>query len=194
MASFLKTLPGIIDLNGGWLFSINLTCTDEVCVRKAQSCVGSLSSFWIKKVSCMSLAGWSKGKFSAVKLCLSSSICGPFTIVKPMRVKISLICFKTNETGCLAPSSLLSPGSVKSKSAMAFSETLSNFSLYNSIFCSINTLNSFIILPAVFFSSPGRALKISNSSFKIPLRPKNWMRKFSSSSAFFGSKAFISTL
>ena len=46
-------------------------------------------------VSCMSRAGCSAGMFSASKQCHSSSISGPSTIAKPMRVKISSIRSRT---------------------------------------------------------------------------------------------------
>ena len=57
-----------------------------------------------KKVSCMSRAGCSCGKFKAVKLCQSSPISGPSDKLKPMRPKISTISFFTNDKGCLLPS------------------------------------------------------------------------------------------
>ena len=57
----------------------------------------------MKKVSCMSRAGWYSGRFNAVKLCQSSSISGPSDTLKPMVEKISIIWFFTIEIGCREP-------------------------------------------------------------------------------------------
>lgn len=70
--------------------------------------------FFNKKVSCISLAGCSKGKLSALKTCQSSSISGPSEIVKPSLLKIETISFLTKLIGCLEPSLYASPGKDKS--------------------------------------------------------------------------------
>ncbi len=66
-----------------------------VCVRSASS----FSPFEIKKVSCMSRAGCSGGKLSALKLCQSSSISGPSDTTKPTRLNISIISRRISESG-----------------------------------------------------------------------------------------------
>jgi hypothetical protein len=50
----------------------------------------------MKKVSCISRAGWYSGKFNAVKLC---QIIWPFRHVETDIRKISIIWFYTNEIG-----------------------------------------------------------------------------------------------
>ena len=64
----------------------------DVCVRsKISGCCS------MKKVSCMSRAGCSGGKFRDSNTCQSSSISGPSATVKPMRENISMISFLTRE-------------------------------------------------------------------------------------------------
>ena len=94
MASFRYTLPGQIMRMGGCVFSITRVCTDEVWVRSRMS-----GLFCIKKVSCISRAGWSSGKFSDVNTCQSSSISGPSAIEKPNLLNISHISSFTIEMG-----------------------------------------------------------------------------------------------
>ena len=57
----------------------------------------------MKKVSCVSRAGWPSGKFSAVKLCQSSSMSGPSATVKPISPNTAAISSNTCMTGCSAP-------------------------------------------------------------------------------------------
>ena len=83
---------------GGCACSIVRVCTDEVWVRSKMS-----GERWMKKVSCMSRAGWSSAKFRAENTCQSSSISGPSAIEKPNRAKMSQISFFTSESGCLVP-------------------------------------------------------------------------------------------
>ncbi len=64
MASFLKTLPGQMILIGRGRFSIALTCTQLVWVRRRRGFRWPADT---KKVSCISLAGWFSGKLRAVK-------------------------------------------------------------------------------------------------------------------------------
>ena len=76
MASLRNTLPGHITRIGGLRFSIVLTCTELVWVRRRTG----LTPEEMKNVSCMSLAGWSGGKLRASKTWWSSSISGPSAI------------------------------------------------------------------------------------------------------------------
>ncbi len=62
----------------------------------------------------MSRAGCSAGMFSASKQCHSSSISGPSTMAKPMRVKIASIRSRTIVSGWRWPSAGARPGSVTS--------------------------------------------------------------------------------
>jgi len=101
MASFRKTLPGKIIRMGGFVFSMILTCTEDVWVRKRTSLPSAL--FSMKKVSCISRAGWSGVKLRAEKLCQSSSISGPSAIVNPMRAKMSMIRLSTIDNGWRLP-------------------------------------------------------------------------------------------
>ncbi len=59
-----------------------------------------------KKVSCISRAGWPTGKFSAVKLCSSSSTSGPSATEKPRSAKIATISSVTWLTGWMRPMSI----------------------------------------------------------------------------------------
>lgn len=94
IASFLNTLPGINALIGGFWFFITLTCTDDVCV------LNRISGFFvIKKVSCISLAGCSGGKFNAENTCQSSSTSGPSSTTKPNLLNIDDISLLTNDIG-----------------------------------------------------------------------------------------------
>ena len=69
MASLRNTRPGKMARMGGCVFYITRICTLEVCVRSNTS-----GSFSMKKVSCISRAGCSGGKFNAENTCQSSSI------------------------------------------------------------------------------------------------------------------------
>ena len=86
---------------GGWLVSMTRLCTDEVWVRRMMSGCASM-----KKVSCMSRAGWSSAKFIEENTCQSSSTSGPSARAKPMRAKMSMISFFTMESGWRVPSSM----------------------------------------------------------------------------------------
>ena len=58
---------------------------------------------WMKKVSCISRAGWFSSKLRAVKLCQSSSISGPSEILNPIWEKMSIILDVTMEIGWRDP-------------------------------------------------------------------------------------------
>src|SRR5437764_8890118 len=111
---------------GGGCVSITRTCTDDVCVRKAYCSFKFFDS--TKKVSCISRAGCSGGKFSAEKLCQSSSISGPSVMLNPMRSNICTMRFRIIEIGCSDPKEICSPGNVKSTS-LTTDDLLSNESL-----------------------------------------------------------------
>ena len=67
---------------------------DEVWVRRRMS-----GERVMKKVSWVSRAGCSGGKFRAEKTCQSSSTSGPSEMVKPRRVKMEMISLRTTEIG-----------------------------------------------------------------------------------------------
>src|SRR5690606_19118004 len=67
----------------------------------------------------MSAAGWSRGVFSAVKLCHSVSASGPRTRVKPSPLKTSQTSSITCVIGWKAPRQLRRPGSVRSSPGSA---------------------------------------------------------------------------
>ena len=108
MVSFLYTLPGDKIRKGGFAAPL------LVLARRRCVCVVPHRIYIYKKVSCISLAGWSSGMFNAVKLCQSSSISLSSSTVKPIRLNSSIILFLTNCIGCLAPVVVISPGNVRS--------------------------------------------------------------------------------
>ena len=137
----------------------------------------------MKKVSCISLAGWYSGKFSAVKLCQSSSISGPSATAKPIDLKISVILFFTKLIGCLDPSSRGYPGLVRSSfSAATFCEEL--LCVSSSSLAEMLCFSKFIFWPYSFFWSLDTDLNCSNKSFKIPFFPLNLILNCSISSFF----------
>ena len=118
MASLRKTRPGAITRIGGGVFSITRTCTGDVCVRSStpRPSGGGGSR---KNVSCMSRAGWSGGKLSALKLCQSSSISGPRATAKPNDWKMAWMSASVCVSTWRLPRSAgagTRPGSVRSRS------------------------------------------------------------------------------
>ena len=97
-------------------------CIDEVCVRSnvrmsSGRPVSPRTGDARYSVSCMSRAGCSAGMFSASKQCHSSSISGPSTMAKPMRVKIASMRSRTMVSGWRWPSAGRRPGSVTSRAS-----------------------------------------------------------------------------
>ena len=171
---------------GGCVFSITRTCTEEVCVRKARS-----GSFSMKKVSCMSRAGCSSGKFRAVKLWKSSSISGPSETVNPMREKMSMISLRTMESGWRVPRGAVA-GSVRSKPLPSPPVCWSRRSFNATILFCTDCFSTLIICPSSRRCSGGTDLKSAKSAGIIPFLLKNLIRKASSCSVLSAEKASTS--
>ena len=75
--SVRKHLPGLTTYSGSGRVSMDRICTGEVCVRSTTPDRSAPPGPRTKNVSCISLAGWSGGKFSASKLNHSASTSGP---------------------------------------------------------------------------------------------------------------------
>ena len=129
----------------------------------------------------MSLAGWCSGKFSAVKLCQSSSISGPSLILKPIREKMSIIRFLTSEIGCRPPTKKGSPGRVLSTNFALLFLSFSKVCLSSFTFSCAVFFNSLTANPYAFFSATGTDLKAPNNSLSTPFLPKNFTRNASTS-------------
>ncbi len=100
-------------MGGGWAIIARIW-TLLVCVRKSRREPSGAS----QKLSCMSVAGWSGGKPSFVKLFSSSSTSGPSCTAKPRLPRTSTISSRTIEMGCAWPTGPgARPGSVRSKGA-----------------------------------------------------------------------------
>ena len=186
-ASFLYTLPGEIVLIGGLFFCIYLACTDDVWVLKRRS-----GLVWIKKVSCISLAGWFFGTFNAVKLCQSSSISGPSEIENPIDEKISTISCSTIDKGCLEPILLVATGFVRSSRLTCFSVVIVLYVFI--VFSLTSALSSLSICPTSFFSWFGIFLNSLKRELSIPDFPKNFNLKTSISSFVFRDVFFASCM
>ena len=143
--------------------SIARTCTDEVWVRSEIS-----GFFSIKKVSCISLAGCSAGKFRAVKLCQSSSISGPSETVKPIFEKTSIILFLIIDKGCREPSWIKSAGRLRSFSEDEGSSIFSKDWFKELTFPWILFFKSFRCWPISFLNSLGTSLNSVKSPETIP--------------------------
>ena len=177
MASLRNTLPGQTTLIGGFCLSIVLTWTLEVWVLRR---IGSSLAGLMKKVSCISLAGCSGGKFKAENTCQSSSISGPSATAKPNLEKMSRISSLTREIGCLVPSSKKSPGLVKSV-LVSKSNTSSKDSLSDSIFSAALVLSSFRHLPNSLLSSGATVRNSSNRRVISPFFPRSFTLSSSTS-------------
>ena len=143
----------------------------------------------MKKVSCISLAGWCFGKLSAVKLCQSSSISGPSDNSNPTFEKISIIWFLIKVIGCKVPLEIGNPGLVKSSEILLVDFELTDFNSSYLIWAKF--FNSFIFWPYSFFWSEGTFLNSLNRSLIIPFLPRNWIFKDSISSISFDLKFLI---
>ena len=174
IASFLNTRPGEIVRIGGVEPSITLTCTEEVCVLRA---ILSL----MKKVSCISRAGCSSGKFNAEKLCQSSSISGPSETLNPIFENISMISFLTIEIGWREPTAKFSAGRERSIFALVSSDcpatSFRRFILFKDF-----VFSSLSFFPKSFFCSLGTSLNWANSWVTSPFFPSIRIRNCSISS------------
>ena len=140
----------------------------------------------------MSRAGWSGGKFSAVKLWKSSSISGPSETVKPIRAKMSIISFLTTESGCRVPSGA-STGKVRSRPDAVFSVVLSIASFKATIFSCTAFFKPLISCPTSLRSSGGTDLKSANRAGISPFLLKNLIRNASNASILSALNALTSS-
>ena len=146
----------------------------------------------IKKVSCISLAGCSFGKFSAVKLCQSSSISGPSEMANPIEEKIWTISASIIDKGCLDPERLFGAGLLRSvlTAVLLFvvitekREALSCSSFFSSLRAR----------PTSFFSREATFLKSSNKEFKTPDFPRYAALKIAASLADSGMNESMSLM
>ncbi len=171
---------------GGWVFSITRLCTDEVWVRRSTSGLR-----WMKKVSCMSRAGWSSAKLSEENTCQSSSISGPSAMVKPRREKIETISLRTSESGWRVPRGIEAAVRERSMSAAVLSavSSASRRAFRRSV---ARFLSSLSFCPSSRFCSAGTLRKSAMSSDTAPFLLRYLMRRASTSWGVLASRASIS--
>lgn len=153
MASLRNTRPGQMMRIGGCVCSITRVCTDEVWVRSSTSGLRRM-----KKVSCMSRAGWSAAKFRDENTCQSSSISGPSAMLKPRRRKIELISWRTSISGWRVPIGRGAAERVRSSPERSVS-VFSVASLRALIFSVARVLSSLTAIPTARFWSAGTLRK-----------------------------------
>ncbi len=174
---------------GGCVCSISRVCTEEVCVRRSTS----KGSREMKKVSCMSRAGWSGGKLRLSNTCQSSSISGPSAIVKPMPAKMRRISLRTTDRGWRVPSCSGDAVRVRSRSSHESSSLRRNASLRELIFSVAKVFNSLIFCPTSRFWSAGTERKSAISEDTRPFLLRYLMRSCSTASMSDAMAAFISS-
>ena len=178
MTSLRNTRPGHITRIGGCCFSMVRTCSVEVWVRRA------MSGFWsTKKVSCMSRAGCSSGKLSAVKMCQSSSMSGPVTVVKPMRSKMLQTSSIIREMGWREPSSAVAAVRVTSMSFCWVGALASRRARCSSKMACARCFSKLTCCPKFLRSSTGTFLISLSSPCNSLFLLKNCIRNFSNASA-----------
>ena len=141
-----------------------------------------------QKVSCISLAGWVEGTFTASKLLNSVSISLPLSTVKPIEINTCSISCCNTVLGCNEPMPV-STGKVISinlallSSACNFSSA--NFSCILLIPFSIAVLTELTSIPISRFCSFATSFSIGITWVIKPFFPINFSFRFSNCSLFF---------
>ena len=182
IASLRYTLPGHIMRIGGCDVSITLACTELVWLLKSMFFVTSAFPFSTKKVSCISLAGWSAAKFIFVNTCKSSSTSGPSASVKPIRENMSIISFLTIVNGCLEPS-FIGYGVLVRSRAVSSSAVIWHCSFSWFMRSVVVCFSWLIFMPTSRFCSAGTFLKSFISALISPFLLRYFSRRASISLA-----------
>src|SRR5690606_30953558 len=165
---------------------ITRICTGEVWVRSTRVTPSGCGA--MKKVSCISRAGWPSGKLSAVKLCQSVSISGPSAMEKPMSEKMAVISSQTWLTGWMRPAAVGGAGSGRVTSRRSAARRAASASAPSSperasTAVAISVLRPLMAGPAVLRSSGGMLPSEASSAETDPFLPRAATRTASSAAA-----------
>ena len=145
----------------------------------------------MKKVSCMSRAGWSSAKFSDENTCQSSSISGPCATAKPRRLKIDMISSRTNDRGWRVPS--LTGDGVRVRSSSSVPSSRNSVASFRSLIFSVaSVLSSLMATPTLFFWSAGTFRKSAMRALTAPFLLRYFRRRASTSFVSLAWSASIS--